>query len=788
MTHARHPRLLAAFTAALLAIVPAIATAQSRPTTAPTVTALARTGKVQLKWTAVDGASRYQISLQIGSQAPALIATTSQRTFVDEGLTNGLVHRYRVAGLNASGAGPLSSAVRATPLDVPTNLTAVGGDRSVALSWDKVQGATGYDVLRGTAAGSLTKVAVVTTATYLDSGLSNGVLYYYRVQATATNSFSLSKYAKGRPQGATQPLPAPGNLSAAPGDAVVTLAWSPVAGATAYRVYRGTSSNGQASSPVATGLTSPAYSDRTVTNGTTYFYRVTATGPAGDSPRSAEASATPTGSSSGGLDTLSAFRLLRQATWGPKPGDVERVRQMGVDAFLDEQFAARASTYPNSLYDQSLEYAQEHFMSLAVTGPDQLRQRVAWALHKIWVVSGVEIDYSPAYLPYYRILMSRAFGDYRDLMGDITRNPAMGAYLSMLNNLAETETGLPPNENYPRELLQLFTWGTSRLNANGTPMLDARGQPIPSYTEADVKALARITNGWTLGDGNPNTTPDDIQWWGDETQPMEPVERYHDRGEKTFMGEAFLANVDARTELDHALDVIFNHPNVGPFIGRQLIQQLVTSNPSPAYVASVADAFGAPHTSGRGNMAAVLRAIFTHPEASAVTTTSGKLSEPVLFALAIVRALNARVTDHPFLSDLTARMGQRVFYPPSVFSYYSPNYRIAGTGTPPLVGPEFQGLTAVTTLERTNFAAMLLGGWFDYAMSFNYGPFTTRANDPAGLVEYVNQLLMGGRMSAETKAEITEAVRLSPTDSSGIERARTALYLTLVAAQSQVDN
>ena len=146
-------------------------------------------------------------------------------------------------------------------------------------------------------------------------------------------------------------------------------------------------------------------------------------------------------------------------------------------------------------------------MSLALTGPDQLRQRVAWALHKIWVVSAVEADAAPGIVTYQRLFLHGAFGNYRDLMHAVTLNPAMGRYLTMLNNRSQAVTGAPANENYAREVMQLFTIGTSKLNPDGTPIIGAGGVPAPTYTQDDVKALARIFTGWTFGDGNPATSP-----------------------------------------------------------------------------------------------------------------------------------------------------------------------------------------------------------------------------------------------------------------------------------------
>jgi uncharacterized protein (DUF1800 family) len=297
-----------------------------------------------------------------------------------------------------------------------------------------------------------------------------------------------------------------------------------------------------------------------------------------------------------------------------------------------------------------------------------------------------------------------------------------------------------------------------------------------------VKALARIFTGWTFGDGNPAIAPTAIISEGDYTQPMEPVETQHDRGQKTFMGADFPASVDARAELEHVLDVIFGHQNIAPFISRQLIQQLVTSNPRTQYVGDIAAVF----SSSGGSLAAVVRAILLHNDARGITPTPTKLSEPVLYALSIVRGLNATVTDHPFLSDLTAEMGQKVFYPPSVFSYFSPGFRVPNSGTPPLVGPEFQILTSVTTLERANFLGHLLGGHFGTAsLTVDYAPFTSLAATPDALIEFVNQLFMGGRMSTVERDRIRTAV-IASTDA--LERARTALYVTIVAAQAQVDN
>ncbi len=846
------------------------------------VEAGATTGRVDLEWSGVDGAAGYRVFRAIaGVWNPNPIATVPGRHFRDRDLTNGVLHSYKIAAVNRLGVGPPSAPASATPLSPPDGVTAVPGSQQVTVTWQPSTGATGYVVLRWVGDQTLPPVTTdVTAPPFVDTGLTNGTLYVYRVEAVAPNSRSmLSRPASATPAG-SPPLPpptgaptlsatggdgfvdlswtavtgatgykvfrlvsgapvmpplttvtstsfrhqpltngtsvsyqvaatnsagdgplsnvasatptgtlaAPTNLSAVGGDAMITLSWTAVSGATSYRVYRGVASNAQGTTPLSPNPTTAGFLDNTVTNGTTYFYKVTAIAGTTESQRSNEASATPTGPGPIDPSTIAAFRLLRQSTWGPKPGDVDRVKTVRAAAFVDEQLGLAPSEFPDTLFNVSVEAAQEHLLQVALTGPDQLRQRVAWTLHKILVVSAADanINRTTAIVPYYRTLLNGAFGSYRDLVRSITLNAAMGRYLNMLNNRKQTfdasgaATSPPPNENYSRELLQLFTWGTSQLNQDGSP---AGGVVTPTYTEADVKALARIFTGWTFGDGNPSVPPTSPISSGDYTQPMEPVENFHDRGQKTFMGESFPADVGARAELEHVLDVIFGHPNIAPFISRQLIQQLVTSNPSPQYVSDIAGVF----SSSSGNLGAVVRALLLHDEARGVVSTPTKLSEPVLFTVSMLRGLTASVTNFPFLSGLTAEMGQNVFFPGSVFSYFSPGFRVPNSGTPPLFGPEFQILTSVTSLERANFVGRVLGNQFSTSVTVDYTPFNNLAATPDALVEFVNQLFMGGRMSSTERTRILTAVQASPSTDPR-ERVRTALYVTLVAAQAQVDN
>jgi uncharacterized protein (DUF1800 family)/fibronectin type 3 domain-containing protein len=855
-------------------------TAAPAPAVPPaSLTATGGDARVVLSWQAVSGAAGYLIFRSTdGTWSTLPLAVVSATTYTNTGLTNGTLYTYRVAAYDAAGTGPQSGDVSARPLASPKGLKAIGGDTQISLSWQASTGATSYVVFRSTSDldSTFSTIVEVSTLSWLDSGLTNGTKYFYRVRALASGGASdLSEKMSAAPVEAP-PSSAPANLVAQPFNARIVLTWSSVAGATSYRVfrtttgafdrvpiatvttptftntgltngtayayrvaarnaggdgpfsatatatpiaappapaairatggdgrisvkwapapgathynvYRGTSSNGQAATPIASGLAITEFVD-TVANGPTYYYKVTATNVGGESPRSAEASSAGDGPPSVvDAATQAAHRLLRHATWGPRSSDVDQVKSIGAAAFIDQQLSMGPSAYPDTLMTMPLEVAQEHFMQLALTAPDQLRQRVAWALHKIWVVSAVEVPSARAIVTYYRLLMSGAFGNYRDLMRAITLNPAMGRYLNMLNNRSLHVTGVPPNENYARELLQLFTLGVARLNPDGTPMLDASGMPIPAYTEADVAELARILTGWTFGDGDPATVPATLarENYG---VPMEPVPAYHDPAAKVFLGQTFTAHQTASQDVDQALDILFNHPNVGPFISRQLIQQLVTSNPSPGYVAAVTAVFNNP--GARGDLAAVVRAILLHPEASAPTATSGKLAEPVLFVVAPLRAMGATVTDHPFMSEYAEALGQKVFYPPSVFSYFSPGFRVRGTGIgngPPLGGPEFQVLTSVTAMERANYIGSLIAGYFGTNVTIDFTPFTTRAADPAALVDYCNLLFLGGRMSPEERAVIIAAVRGASTSGDAVERVRTALYLTLVIAQSQVD-
>jgi uncharacterized protein (DUF1800 family) len=560
-------------------------------------------------------------------------------------------------------------------------------------------------------------------------------------------------------------------------------------------------------------------------------------------------------------------RLLEQATWGPTTAEVARARQMGLRAFVDEQLgaqplnAAKGSNFSDLEFmpdDSSLETAcpvsrpsdpsynqsnclrdkyriypvQVQFFRNALAVADaadpqglarrnnQLRQRVAFALHQIFVVSNNDISHGFQMTPYLQLLDRGAFGNFRTLLGEITLNPAMGVYLNM-----NESTAASPNENYAREILQLFSVGVNQLSPDGTPVLDPQGRPVPSYTQTTVNEFTRVFTGWRFSTGLQVGTP--AAGAVNYRDPMVPRGgTTHDTGPKTLFATSLAgcpgANNStnptnaqcARNELEAALDVVFKHPNVGPFISKQLIQHLVTSNPSPAYVGRVAAAFDDdcrglyPESlcaGARGNMKAVVRAVLLDPEARGDAKTAsdyGRLREPVQYLTNILRAFNASsdgvLGQFNRAGDLPAQLDQPLFQPPTVFSYYSPDYEVPGSKT---LGPAFQILYTTTTLRRANVVNTLV-----------YAGIATGANNPSGtqldfaaldalsgeagktddqratnLVNYLDTLLLHGTMSSQAREAVRTAVKSIPASDANFARKRSQAAAYLVATSPHYD-
>jgi uncharacterized protein (DUF1800 family) len=487
------------------------------------------------------------------------------------------------------------------------------------------------------------------------------------------------------------------------------------------------------------------------------------------------------------VSAKAAARFLAQASWGADPESIARVQEIGFAAYIDEQFNAPMSDYPEPpLPDdmQSLEPAQWRFFSNGTTGQDQLRQRVAFALSQILVVSGLKSGMARQMVPYQRLLLNNAFGNYLTLIGEVTVNPTMGHFLDMANNYkASAGSGTEPNENYARELLQLFTIGPVKLNRDGSTQLDAQGQPIPAYEQSDIVNLARALTGWTYPSktGEPLTTMNPPHFTG----ILGAIPQFHDTTRKTFTdGFVLPEGKTAEQDLMAAIVHIYYHPNVGPFISRRLIQHLVTSNPSPAYIDRIASVFNSDSSGQRGNLRSVVKAILLDSEArqgdvSEPSLTQGHLREPVFFILGLLRAVKATLPEQHSLAVMATHMGQRVFYAPSVFNYFSPLYRIPSSG---LVGPEYQILTPSTALIRANFVDSLMLSP-NPPVGFDITNLVQLAEEPAQLIEALNDALMQGQMSQSMKDTISGTI--IPI-SNNWDRARTAVYLVASSSQYQV--
>lgn len=545
-------------------------------------------------------------------------------------------------------------------------------------------------------------------------------------------------------------------------------------------------------------------------------------------------------------------RFLEQSSWGPTPAEVTRVKAMGFMAYLNEQFnlapanPAKGSNYPDLVFplDDSTQQCptssadpnynqtvcsrdnytmypvQRNFFSRALYGDDQLRQRVAFALHQVLVVSANSEVNRPSWITVYLQALDRnAFGSYRTLLNEITLTPAMGEYLDM-----RLSTRTNPNENFAREVLQLFSIGTEALNIDGTPQLDAQGVPIATYSQTQVNEFTRAFTGWNF---NPTLLGTGISNWRD---PMIPRGgQNHDAGAKTLLNGFTISactsttsaqNVAcAQSDMTAVMDHLANHPNVGPFLGKQLIQHLVTSNPSPAYVERVARVFNN-DCSGlypqgcanvRGNLKLVVQAILLDPEARGDVKTApnyGKLREPAQYVNAFLRAFNVKSFDKLSTSDgvlggrsstdFAGTLDQPIFQPPTVFSYYQPGYEVPGTK---ILGPAFGILSTTTTLRRANdINTLVYSGVTANATPTAASPDRPRgtsidianlealAANPTDVVNALDALLLHGTMNAQMRASIVTAMNAindANLTTRHQKRARLAVYL--VATSSQYD-
>jgi uncharacterized protein (DUF1800 family) len=499
-----------------------------------------------------------------------------------------------------------------------------------------------------------------------------------------------------------------------------------------------------------------------------------------------------------------AVRFLTQASFGAKRSDVDALVLTTIPQWLDQQFAKPIRSHAtiiadltNRFYDGNYSRGPlanvESVFRQAAYGEDQLRQRAAWALSQIFVIgeSTTPRDADPGRF-YLDILNRGAFGNYRQLLEEVSLSTSMGLYLSHIGNEKEDlATGRLPDENYAREIMQLFTIGLWQLNPDGTRRLDTQGQPIPSYGQNDIRGLAKVFTGFTysrcLTDPNPSVCVYGSRLgWGPEPT-MVAFQMFHSTSEKRFLGTVLAPGRPAMDDLRDALDVLFNHPNTAPFVSRQLIQRLVTSNPSPQYVQRVAAKFINNGSGVRGDMKAVWRAILQDDEARdprfMTDPNFGKLREPVVRWLQFLRVFTLPNTDGRAYYDfnrMTPAFAQWPMGSPSIFNFYRPTFAPPGLRSAGLAAPEFQ-ITNEFTIAATH-------NEFHLWSSFNstggggehrddYAWLVALGNNPAAMVDALDLLLTYQTLNPSVRTEMIAAISRVPSFLGNLGRAKLALKL-----------
>jgi uncharacterized protein (TIGR03437 family) len=639
------------------------------------------------------------------------------------------------------------------PLTVKVNNTTLQ-----AVTW-QVNGVTGGSATAGTVAGS-----VYTAPAVLPSPASVTITAISAADSTAKASITVS--LQNPAPVVTSVTPNPLN----PGSATLTISGTGFAsGATVY--FAGAA------------LPTTFVSDTKLTATGTLTMpvgRMAAVKVANPNPGSATSApvAIPVRPAAEKMAYADAVRYLQMTTFGPTPQSVADLQTQGLDAWLAAQFAKPASTWPDPYTTtEGVSRLQTAFFNIALSGDDQLRQRAAFALAQILVVSAAKDTLYEQMVSYQRLLGNLAFGSYRDLASAITLSPAMGDYLDMVNNeKANATAGTVANENYARELMQLFTVGLVQLDPLGNPIV-VSGATAPEYDQSVVADFAKVTTGWTYGQ-----TPGFGSLWKNMPyyfSPMIPFDNHHDTTQKTLnlpIPCTIPAGGTAVNDMNAALDCLLQQANVAPFVSYRLIQRLVMSDPSPAYVGRVASAF----TQSKGNLQSVITAILTDPEAK--VEGSGKLTEPILYATGLLRALNARVTAPDALTGQTTAMGQTALSPTTVFSYFMPSYTIPGS-SPAAVAPEFQAMNAATAIARANFAYRVATNGISSGISVDLSNLQDLAANPADLVEALNQALFRGEMDSNVRGLLVTAASGS---ASAAARVRSALYAACAAPQVEV--
>ena len=496
-----------------------------------------------------------------------------------------------------------------------------------------------------------------------------------------------------------------------------------------------------------------------------------------------------------------AGRFMAQATLGFNRTDLTQMQSMTYSDWIDSQFSLPrsqghydwlvANGYNVAANINSTAGVDNTIWRKFISSPDLLRQRVVLALSEICVVSvlGINSQWRQFSIAnYLDILEANAFGNYRILLQQISLSPAMGYYLTYCGSVkANPTTGSEPDENYAREVMQLFTIGLLALNTDGSVQTDVNGVAKETYTQADVSGLARVFTGWNIDtSGLTSPYPPDYQ-----QRTLISVASHYETGSKTFLGTTIPANTSALTSLTTALDTLFNHPNVPTFIGKQLIQRLVTSNPSPGYIQRVSAVFSNNGSGVRGDLQAVIKAILLDTEARdniiSASVSFGKLREPVVRFLNWARAYSATSPSAAWsigdLSDIASRLGQSPMRSGSVFNFFQPGYVPPNTGLSAqgLTGPEFQITNESSVAGYINYMQRVITGTGAGDLTPDYTSLQSLAGNSANLLAEINQVLAGSQISATTLSSIQTALdTISVSTAAGVlNRIHAALILVL---------
>jgi len=502
------------------------------------------------------------------------------------------------------------------------------------------------------------------------------------------------------------------------------------------------------------------------------------------------------------LTKQDAFRLLEQTTFGANTKLLDALDGQTPEAWINTQLAAPA-TYLSAGYHASPNKRWNEYINIwwrnSIGAEDQLRQRVAFALSQIFVVSASAGlgDEQPGLASYYDVLLRPSFGNYRDLIEEITLHPIMGEYLSMKGNRKpDPDENIRPDENYARELLQLFSIGLSMLNEDGTPITDADGVPLPTYTQETVEGFAHVFTGWHFANA------EDFRWPKnkDFVNPMVAWPEYHDTGEKELLnGFIVPAGQTPEQDLDAALDNIANHPNVGPFIVKQLISKLITSNPSTQYVKDVVAVFNENINGERGNLGSTIKAILMHEEARQGHIngghTFGKTKEPLLKVTQLWRAFEPSYIHNDFnYAWVMNELKQAPLGSPSVFNFFRPDFSQPGNiRERGMLSPEFEILdeSSIITITSRLLSNSVWSHNYkvagdEHRIAINIDHEMDLESDREALLDHLDMLLLGGRMSNELRSAVSQLMDARNYSNAASQRIAEAIFLIISSPEAAV--